>query len=98
MMPSLNIIRIASNTKADVIFLDAQPSLGLLFFTSSTDDNKIIGSIAHLQITFAQSFVVIHGQLSSEKLSNVQLGLSTGTVRLFSSPNIDIGIFHSGWN
>jgi hypothetical protein len=89
--PSLNIIRFAASTNADIIFLDAQPSLGLCLFSAATSVTAMLEAICQLQNTFSNSFVIVYGHLSDDKLTDLQLALPCGSMRFFSTPTIQAG-------
>ena len=91
--PSLNVIRFASSTKADIIFLDAQPSLGLLLFPAVTPVPSMVEAIGQLQNTFTHSFVIVYGNLSDDKLTSLQLALPCGSMRFYSTPTVQAGRF-----
>eukprot|EP00661_Eupelagonemidae_sp_cell13_P005499 gene5499-biopygen4230 len=91
MSPSLNIIRFASTINADFIFLDAQPSLGVLVLPASASLGSMVEAISQLQSTFTNSCVIVHGYLSDDKFTSLQLGLPFGSVRFYTSPTTEAG-------
>ena len=91
--PALNIIRCASSIKANIIFLDSQPTLGLLLLSAATPVNKISEEIGQIQSGFTHSFVVVYGSLSDDKLTSIQLAFPCGTMRFYSTPNIQTGVY-----
>mmetsp|Transcript_19685 Transcript_19685/g.36656 ORF Transcript_19685/g.36656 Transcript_19685/m.36656 type:complete len:231 (+) Transcript_19685:23-715(+) len=86
MTPSLNIIRFASTIKADCIFLDAQPSLGLVVLPASAPLGDLVESISQLQSTFSNSCVIVHGNLSNDNFTSLQLAIPFGSVRFYTVP------------
>lgn len=82
---SLRIVRIASSVQADVIFLDVQPSLGLIFLSSDSSIQQMAGRVEQLQNTFTQSYAILCGQMTPENQDRLQLSIPAGSCRFFSA-------------
>ena len=92
--PSLNIIRFASTIKADFIFLDTHPSLGVVVESSSRVSSavaSVVDSITQLQSTFTHSCVVVYGDLTDDKMTTLQLAIPCGTVRIYAASTVGAG-------